>query len=218
MTRVLLVPTRFELENLPHAPSVADTLAGNGRWRGFEVGLAGFGPVDAGIGAMSSFGRFDRIELCVLAGLAGTLEPAALPVGAVCEGAAFQLHGIGLGVEPDLVSLEGMGLPAEAAGALPLQSREEATARLALDGVPSVELLTVCVPSRDGTQAEWRRARYPAARAEEMEAYAVARAARIRAVPFACLRAVSNVAGDRDRPGWDVRRAMAALVQQLEEV
>jgi futalosine hydrolase len=55
------------------------------------------------------------------------------------------------------------------------------------------------------------RHRHPDAVAEAMEGYGVACAAALAGVPFAELRAVSNVVGPRDRAAWRIPAALAAL-------
>lgn len=55
------------------------------------------------------------------------------------------------------------------------------------------------------------RTRHPDAAAEAMEGFGVATAAALAGVPFGEVRAISNVVGPRDRAGWRIPDALAAL-------
>ena len=111
-----------------------------------------------------------------------------------------------------------MNLPAAVLGPLVPESHETATATLPGGGRDPVQGLTVCAASLDREQALVRRHKFPEARIEDMESFAVARAAHLILVPFACLRAVSNEAGDRDTQNWKIDEAMAALGDELRHV
>jgi futalosine hydrolase len=201
----LLVPTELELAAFPDAPDIAAARVGEAEWRDYRVALCGFGPVDAAVGAMAALARCGDVELCVLAGLAGTLDADYCAIGDVVEAATFRLH-----------DFETAALPVGCRGAHEPTSIEEGTVFLDLEWMQQVELLTVTSPAADAATAAARREAFPEARAEEMEGYSVARAARALAVPFTCLRAISNVAGERE--GWDVKGAVAALAERLAEV
>lgn len=212
MSLLLLVPTRAELALLPDAPALDCVLAGEASWRGMRVALVGLGPVDAACGAMHALARqSEPPSLSVLAGVCGSYDPEHHPLGSVVQARAFQLVGVGAGLEPELVLPEAMGLGPEVSGTLPLTSRERLDVQL--EGLPAVEALTVCAASASEAEASARRARFPGAAIEEMEGFAVARAARLVGARLACLRAVSNVAGERG--SWQVREAMQALAVSL---
>jgi len=157
------------------------------------------------------------VSRCVLVGIAGTYDPDVLPVGSVVCGGVFQLHGVGAGVDETLLLPEQMRLPADAAGDLPFGSRELATARLP-DYMQRACMLTVCAASADPDHAQRRHNRYTDVLVEEMEAFAVARACRLAGVPFNCVRAVSNIAGDRDVSRWRVPDALLALDLALSQL
>lgn len=196
---LILVPTWLEAEQLQPLP----------------VSVAAFGLVDAGIAAMRLL-EDRRPAVCVLAGIAGTLDPEQAPIGAVVEATGFRCFGIGAGAEPDLLLPEEMGLPAGCSGLLEAESWEEATSSVGGSALARGEFLSVTAASAHAGQARVRAARFPRALVEEMEGFAVARAARVLGVPFASLRAVSNLAGERDPSCWETRRALAALRRQLE--
>lgn len=203
MSTLLLIPTRMER-------------AGLSRTGGRAV-LCGMGPVDAAAGAMRALMATSGVSQCVLAGIAGTYDPEVLPIGSVVCGGTFQLHGVGAGVDECLILPEQMGLPADAAGDLPVVSRELATARLP-DYMQRACMLTVCAASVDAGHAQRRHNRYTDVLVEEMEAFAVARACRLAGVPFNCVRAISNIAGDRDAGRWRVQDALLAIDLALSQL
>jgi futalosine hydrolase len=67
-------------------------------------------------------------------------------------------------------------------------------------------------------QADARRAAEPRAVLEEMEGYAVALAAMTAQIPCTMLRAVSNMAGDRDVARWSLDAALDALRERLDSM
>jgi futalosine hydrolase len=77
-------------------------------------------------------------------------------------------------------------------------------------GVVGTVVTVSTVTGTAGTAAVLR-ARYPDAVAEAMEGFGVATAAALHGVPFAEVRAISNLVGPRDRPSWRIREALAAL-------
>jgi nucleoside phosphorylase len=91
----------------------------------------------------------------------------------------------------------------------------------ALSAQPAVvegELLSVAAASASRYEAGQRARAYPDALAEEMEAFAVALAARLAGVPLTVIRGVSNVAGDRNATHWRIPDALAAVRAVLEQV
>jgi futalosine hydrolase len=53
---------------------------------------------------------------------------------------------------------------------------------------------------------------------EEMEGYAVALAAMTAEIPCTMVRAVSNMAGDREPAGWALDPALHALRERLDSM
>ena len=72
-------------------------------------------------------------------------------------------------------------------------------------------ILTVNTATGTDERAAELLARYPQAVGEAMEGYGVAAAAALLDLPFAEVRAVSNVVGKRDRDTWRLDLAFAAL-------
>ena len=152
------------------------------------------------------------VERCVLVGLAGTRDPQAAPPGALVAGRAVRNEAVGAGHGATFLDASEMGLPP--ADALPdLLALAPPGARVpAAAGV----IGTVAAASASPEEAAQWRARHPDVLVEEMEGWAVALACRRAGVPLTILRAVSNVAGDRDRRRWELPRAFAALQAALD--
>ena len=180
---LLLVPT----------PREAELLAGAARG-GARVVITGVGLAAAGAAAGGWFERL-RPRAALLAGIAGTLDPRRLPVGALLAATRVACDGIGAGEGARFVSFE---------------RRTLALAAPRLDGAVRGQLLSVAAAAGSRAMAAARRRRHPRALAEEMEGHAVARAARLARVELTILRGVSNVAGERDLRRWRIAEAMAA--------
>jgi hypothetical protein len=189
---LLLVPSSLEAEGLPDLP-------------GLKPVVLGVGPLEAAFAALE---RIPRGGVVVLAGLAGTYAPQRFPLGAVARGSTVALEGIGRGAGP--VAQPIRGLPP--APPLPLPAPVPGA-----DGLPAAALLTVCAASGNASEAAVRCEAWPGVDLEEMEGYAVLRAAEARGASLTVLRAVSNVAGE-DRARWEVPRAIEALGRALLRV
>jgi futalosine hydrolase len=74
-------------------------------------------------------------------------------------------------------------------------------------------LLTCCAASANAAEADRKAARHPDARAEDMEAFGVALAARLAGLPVEIIRGVSNRAGDRDKDNWRIDEALTAAAE-----
>jgi futalosine hydrolase len=196
---LVITPTQFEADLLGPVHSA----------------VIAFGLVDSGIATMRVL-EDRRPTMCVLVGIAGTLDPKRLPVGSVVESTGFHCFGIGAGCEPDLETPEEMGLPPECSGIFRPSSYEPSTSFVEGVRLPRCEFLSVAAASGHRGQARMRSARFPEALVEEMEGFSVARAARILGVPFTSVRAISNVAGDRDKENWKVDAAFDALREALD--
>ena len=93
----------------------------------------------------------------------------------------------------------GFGTTTEEAGRIP-----------GLDAVVGTVLTVNTATGTDERAAELMR-RHPEAVGEAMEGYGVAVAAQLADLPFAEVRAVSNLVGRRDRDAWRLDLAFAAL-------
>jgi futalosine hydrolase len=86
-----------------------------------------------------------------------------------------------------------------------------ATLRAALPDAAVGTVLTVSTVTGTAASTASLAARFPDAVAEGMEGYGVACAA--AGLPFAEVRAISNVVGPRDRSAWRIPLALAALTK-----
>jgi futalosine hydrolase len=177
------VPTAFEAEAL------------RTEW---PLEICGFGLAAAGVGAMAAIVRHDPARV-VLAGLAGTYDPPAAPLGRV--------------VVPGTVRCAGIGAGGQSAAELGFSESDELPLA---DG----HGLAVSVAEASGSpeQAAERRADHPGALIEEMEGYAVALAAITAGIPCTMVRGVSNQAGVRDRSHWRAPDALAAVQRTLDSM
>jgi futalosine hydrolase len=190
--------------------AVSDTIAG----RRSDVALCGIGLAAAGTLTMHALRSLAAPAAhLVLAGIAGTYDPAEAPVGSALVGTFVRPFGIGI----DNRSLGEAGwthLP-------PTHAWRDLDERLPLQ-VPRVPaarggLLSVAA-SASQEEAAARRARHPDVVAEEMEGFAVALAARVAGVLLTVVRGISNVAGVRDPGTWETEAALGAARETLEQV
>lgn len=175
-------------------PAEADELA----LEGIVVEVCGFGLAAAGVQAARAI-ALHAPHRVVLAGIGGSYDLAAAPVGAAVQAGTVRCVGIGAGgrsaaelgfAESDDVSLDGAG---------PLA-------------------LSVATASASVEEAATLSAAHPGAVVEEMEGYAVALAAMLADVPCLMVRGISNRAGDRDRVGWRVSPALRAVRGALDTI
>jgi nucleoside phosphorylase len=215
---LLLVPSRLELEKLvPEAAGREQPWPWPGRVDAAGapvlVATCGVGVALSGPTTLAHLQATGARSL-LLAGLAGSFDEASAPVPGLLAGSTVALHGVGVGEGERHRSL------ADCDGALQDEA-ESAAGEIALTlpaewsrhGAP---LLTVAAGSATAEDARERRGRYPACVAEDMESWAVARAASLAGVPCTVLRAACNVAGDRVHAGWKVDEAVALLRDALD--
>jgi len=191
---LVLVPTALELEGLAAA----------GAFAGARVAaeLCGFGPIAAAAHAARRVAELAP-RWVLLAGIAGTFDPRAAPVGSARRFGAVSLEGVGAGEgeahrPPGALGFADPGRP----DPLPL----------ARAGPSGALLLTVCAAARDPGTAERRRAR--GALAEDMEAYGVALACRAAGIPCGVVRGLANEVG-APRATWRVEPALAAAAAEV---
>jgi futalosine hydrolase len=210
---LLLFPTAAEARALldGRAPEAEVPCVSRVGEREVLAALCGFGPAAAGaLGALALAAA--RPGRCVLAGIAGTLEPAELPVGAVIAAAEVRTADVGRGGPDGVVGPGRLGFPQAPGGAgLPTVVDRLTLDPPALPGVRHGLLLTVACAAGTPEAAAARRAAHPGALAEDMEGFPVALAASRLGIPAVVLRAVSNVAGEADRDAWEIPRALTAL-------
>ena len=201
---LVLVPTEIERRHLA-------------RQRGFGVDapceLCGFGPVAAAARARDAIAAHEP-ERVVLVGIAGTFDPAGLPVGTAAVFPSVLMHGVGVGVA-SFVPAPALGFrhwPRSGGGEAGGPGADGPEALALAHPVPPAAgpLLTVCTASATDAEARERRALFPVAAAEDMEGFAVALACRLAEVPVAIVRGISNAVGDRRFEHWQIPEALDA--------
>jgi len=196
---LVLVPTEIERRHLAAQPGFgADA----------PCELCGFGPVAAAARAASLI-ALHKPERVVLTGIAGTFDPAGLPVGTAAIFPRVIMHGVGIGVASGFVSAATLGFQHWPK----IGSGPEGFDELVVDApVPPAagQLLTCCTGSASPEEARLRQDQYPHVVAEDMEGFAVALACRLAGVPLVIARGVSNEVGDRNHDRWQIPKALDA--------
>ena len=174
--------------------------------------LCGFGPIVAAARTAALLEREPAVRV-LLAGIAGALNPALGLAQAFWFG-RVALDGLGAGEGAGLLGPSAIGLP-QWTGA-PGPRIEDRLPLWTPAGAPSLpELLCVTGAAADADQTAHRRLRFPAAAAEEMEAFGVASACALAGVEFGCLRGISNLAGVRDKREWRIADALESVRGEL---
>ena len=181
-----------------------------------HVVVAGVGPVAAAVGTMAALTAFPDTSFAVSAGIAGGFRGRI----AQCDVAvANRLTFADLGARTDagFLGLDEMGLRQDCSYAASGSDVEKRLARTPMRVVTGEILTLACMT---GTDDEARRLaeRHPQAIAEAMEGFGVAAAAHCARLPFAEIRAISNVIGRRDPSSWNMRGAFDALAQAFAEL
>lgn len=213
---LFLSPTRFE----------ATFLEGKGKpfsYRG-RAGLRGEGWVwlECGIGkvntamTLAAYAQRHRVEQALLFGIAGAYAESGLQIGdAVLAEREIQadlgirdggMKGMGF---PTLVMGDPEGSPLHFHNRFPLDKAFTAELKATLD-LPVRSFLTRDLVSENPTEARELSHKWEAD-VENMEGAAFAQACLWLGIAGAELRAVSNVAGVRDKSQWRIRQAVEAL-------
>jgi len=172
----------------------------------------GCGPAAAACGLALHLGRGQVLpDLVIGIGIAGAYSESAVAVGEVLVVESDNFCDLGCEDGGTFVDLLELGIP---------DAGVEPSYRCAvpgfLSGLPKSVATTcsVCTGSASTAANRWRRT---GASLESMEGAAWAMVCARAGVPFAQVRAVSNIAGPRDRAAWKIPQAMKALRGSLEE-
>lgn len=180
---------------------------------------SGPGPVAAAITAAKLLAFGPEYDLVVSAGIAGGFRGRA-DIGDVVLADQVIAADQGVVTDEGFSSLRDLGLPGNGGYAM---GNVEHRARLASGAYRLLagDILTLsCMTGTDARAAELA-ARYPRAVAEAMEGYGIIEAVRrdyertSRDVPFAEIRAISNMIGRRDRSTWNIPLAFGALADAM---
>ncbi len=212
---LLLSPTRLEAPFLRGEPFAFLVWRGL-RGEGFVYLETGVGKVSAAM-ALTAYALVHPVERALLFGIAGAYPGSGLALGQVVL--------VGEEVEADLglrEGLEPLGFPALRKGReryynrFPLDPGLTASLAEAL-GLGVVKGLTRDLVSESLEEAQALAQRW-GAEVESMEGAAFARACLALGVRGAELRAISNLAGVRDKGAWRVKEAVAALEGALARI
>jgi futalosine hydrolase len=184
----------------------------------------GVGPVAAAVAVARLLAALDRAgtpaSLVVSAGIAGGFAGRArIGDAVIARNAVFA--DLGAATDDGFLDLAGLGLAGGAPLASPVTLDGLPTGNVlrglvtgdvrTLDGLVTGDVLTLATMTGTDAGAAALAAAHPAAVAEAMEGYGVAWAAAEHGVPWAEVRAISNLIGRRDRSGWDIPAAFESL-------
>ncbi len=208
MTRLLLV-TAVEAEadalRAVHAPEVTIVAVGAGP-AAAAAGTARL--LAAGTGRYDGAGPYDGV---LSAGIAGAFGGRAT-IGDIVVGTRSVAADLGAETPDGFLPIDRLGFGTSAYDA------DAGLLKSWADAVPDLvtgEILTLATVTGTGVTAATLAGRHPHAVAEAMEGFGVATAAAGAGVPFAELRAISNLVGPRDRAAWRPADAFAALRRAL---
>ena len=173
-----------------------------------RVLVGGVGPAAvaaATAAALAALAASPGADLVLSAGIGGGFAPVSL--GSIAVASSIVFADLGAETPDGFVPVSALGFGEE---------RYEVDASLAADlaartGGRVGTIVTVATVTGTATTTSRLQARFPDVVAEGMEGAGVAAAARVHGVPFAELRAISNLVGPRDRDAWEIPRALKAL-------
>jgi futalosine hydrolase len=192
----------------------ADTAAGT-----LHAFHCGPGPVAAAITTATLLALGPGYDLVLSAGIAGGFRGRA-EIGDVVLADQVIAADQGVVTDEGFRTLRDLGLPGNGGYAM---GNADHRLRLASGSYRLLagDILTLsCMTGTDARAAELA-ARYPRAVAEAMEGYGVVEATRRdyprtgRDIPFAEIRAISNLIGRRDRATWNIPIAFDALAEAM---
>lgn len=197
---LILVPTGLELARLTDLGGFGKTAL---------VELCGFGPIAAAARTAQCLERLAPSRV-ILVGIAGAFDATRDPLGSALEFGTVAVCGVGVGSGAAHLPPPALGFPQWPAGGDPARPAIFDSISLSPLARSDALLLTTPAASASREEADERRSRFPAARAEDMEGFAVALACALTNTPLSIVRGISNEVGDRAREHWSIPRALAA--------
>lgn len=175
------------------------------------VAAVGVGPAAAAAGTARLLAlaqaRGDAYRAVISAGIGGGF-PGRAEVGGLVVATRSVAADLGAESPEGFLALDELGFGQVS---VPADPTSLGKLRAALPQATTGAVLTVTTVTGSARTADVLLGRHPDAVAEAMEGYGVAVAAAQAGVPFAELRAISNPVGPRDRAGWRLAEAFAAL-------
>jgi futalosine hydrolase len=180
---------------------------------GVQAGIvvAGVGPA-AAAAATSRALSDGRHDLVLCAGIGGGFAP--LGPGDIAVAASIVFADLGAETADGFVPVSALGFGSERYDVAPRLSVELADRT----GGHLGTVLTVATVTGTAARAAELSGRFPDAIAEGMEGAGVAAAATIHGVPFAEVRAISNLIRPRDRDAWEIPLALESLGRAVAAV
>lgn len=207
---LLLAPTRRELDALVTRQQNS---------RGVCAEICGFGTIVAAARTAQMLANY-KPRRVLLAGIAGTYDEKILAIGTASCFRSVAVDGIGAGTGERFITAAEMGFPQWPGH--DGDSANQVGDRLRLDALEFTAtadlLLTCCAASACVAEAALRRRRFPAAVAEDLEAFGVAAACALANVPLTVVRGASNVAGNRDHATWRIDDALSAASELVQNI
>ena len=201
----LLVVTAVDAERAAVAAAV--------RAPDVTVAEVGAGPAESAARTAALVARH-RPDLVLCAGIAGGFAPTQVGDVVVATRIVFADFGAELPDGIGFTDADTLGFGRVAYAVEPAVSAE----LVARTGARAGPVLTLARVTGTARTAGLLRDRFPDALAEAMEGAGVAAAASVAGVPFAELRAISNLVGPRDRSAWRIGDALEALGRAVSAV
>lgn len=224
---ILACPTRHEMSALlrhfklaPQLPQEGGAAAGKLAGREFTLAVLGIGPVNAAYEAGVLLARKHEYGGMILAGVAGSLAPNKARIGDLFKIQEEIWPEYGL-IKGDAIDPRGLGIaqakgPGGAVFRRIVLDPDQTAPSMGLDvfGLPAASSLTVAgAPGDRASAASLRRFGAPLV---NMEGFAGALACFKAGLPFLEIRAVSDIAGEPDRP--DFKTALEALASGIASI
>ncbi|MFZ4452590.1 futalosine hydrolase [Salibacterium aidingense] len=178
----------------------------------FDVIAGGVGLADAAVSTALAL-HDDEYKAVVSSGIAGGFDLSAA-AGSIVIASVMVSADAGSETKDAFFSLEDLNLgrcryTCDAFYVEQLLKKAETVGR----AVETGPVLTTMTATGSEATAQKLLQRFPGAKAEAMEGYGVAAAARRKNIPAFELRSISNTVGPRDRENWNIREALTALEQ-----
>lgn len=186
-------------------------LRGLGGHGGFDVLLAGVGPIAAAAATVKALTQA-QYDIVVSAGIGGGFEGRA-EVGSLVVADKIIAADLGAETPEGYLSLDELGFGSSVCIPVDEIMVHRLTHSLAAAGLPvqAGSVLTVSTVTGTALTAAALSKRIPEAAAEAMEGYGVATAAHMYSLPVIEIRAISNPVGPRDRTAWRIKEALDIL-------